>query len=178
MFISKTGSTYHMNFWNTNKGRQLKSEAAKKRKEENSKKYTSLIERLNELNEMGKVYGFIKDMYKVLITGSRPFTDKMHQSTIKALSRSEFDEAKMVEQKANAKGLIEKVNIVYNLVNELDGDKKQYYIDTYSAIPFVTSVKEQVEKRYWLSKKQMEGLNKVYKKYLKRKEKLDESNKR
>ena len=166
-----------MNFWNTNKGRQLKSEAAKKRKEEYSKKYTSLIERLNELNEMGKVYGFIKDMYKVLITGSRPFTDKMYQSTIEALSRSEFDEAKMVEQKANAKGLIEKVNIVYDLVTQLDSNKKQYYIDTYSAIPFVESVKEQVEKRYWLSKKQMEGLNKVYKKYLKRKEKLDENNK-
>ena len=29
--------------------------------------------------------------------------------------------------------------------------------------------------KYWLSKKQMETLNKVYKKYLKRKEKLDEN---
>ena len=169
--------SYMMNFWNTKKGRQLKSSAAQKRKEEYNKKYTSLIKKLNELNEMGKVYGFIQDMYKILITGSRPFTEKMHQSTIKALSRSEFDEAKMVEQKANAKGLIEKVNTVYNLVVELDDKKDSYYITNYSAIPFVTSVKEQVEKRYWLSKKQMETLNKVYKKYLKRKEKLDESNK-
>jgi hypothetical protein len=164
-----------MNFWDTNKGKQLKSDAAKKRKEEYSKKYTSLIERLNELNKMGKVYGFIKDMHRILITGSRPFTEKMHQSMIKALSRSEFDEAKMVEQKANAKGLIEKVNIVHDLVMQLDKDKASYYKATYSAIPFVESVKEQVEKRYWLSKKQMETLNKVYKKYLKRKEKLDAS---
>ena len=164
---------HNMNFWNTNKGRQLKSEAAKKRKEEYSKKYAKLIKRLDELNKIGKVYGFIKDMHRVLITGSRSFTDKMYQSTIKALSRSEFDETKIIEQKANAKGLIEKVNIVYNLVTELDGDKKQYYIDTYSSIPFVTSIKEQVEKRYWLSKKQMEHLNKVYKKHLKRKEKLN-----
>ena len=166
-------STHNMNFWNTNKGRKLKSDAAKKRKEEYSKKYTSLIKRLNELNKMGKVYGFIKDMHRILITGSRPFTDQMHASTISALSRSEFDEAKMVEQKANARGLIEKVNIVYDLVIELDDKKNSYYIANYSAIPFVTSVKEQVEKRYWLSKKQMETLNKVYKKYLKRKEKLD-----
>ena len=109
-------------------------------------------------------------MPRILITGSRPFTEKMHQSTIEALDRPEFDEAKMVEQKANAKGLIEKVNIVYDLVTQLDSNKKQYYIDTYSAIPFVTSVKEQVEKSYRLSKKQMEGLNKVYKKYIKMKE--------
>jgi len=168
-------SANYMNFWNTKKGRQLKSEAAKKRKEEYSKKYTSLIDRLNELNEMGKVYGFIKDMHRVLITGSRPFTEKMHLSTLKALSRSEFDEAKMVEQKANAKGLIEKVNMVHDLVIGIDNEKDSFYITNYSAIPFVISVKEQVEKRYWLSKKQMETLNKVYKKYLKRKEKLDAS---
>ena len=90
MFISKTGSTHNMNFWNTKKGRQLKSNAAENRKEEYSKKYPTLIERLNELNKMGKVYGFIKDMHRVLITGSRAFTDQMHASTISALSRPEF----------------------------------------------------------------------------------------
>ena len=166
---------HNMNFWNTKKGRQLKSNAVKDRKEIYSKKYTSLIERLNELNKMGKLYGFIKDMHKVLVMGSRPFTEQMHQSTISALSRPEFDEAKMVEQKANAKGLIEKVNMVHDLVIEVDNEKDPYYITNYSAIPFAISVKEQVEKRYWLSKKQMETLNKVYKKYLKRKEKLDAS---
>lgn len=167
-----------MNFWNTKKGRQLKSNADKDRKEIYSKKYVNLIERLNELSKMGKLYGFVKDMHRVLVTGSRPFTDQMHASTISALSGSAFDEAKMVEQKASAKGLIEKVNIVHDLVIEVDNEKHSYYITNYSAIPFVTSVKEQVEKRYWLSKKQMETLNRVYKKYLKRKEKLDASNKR
>tara|TARA_Y100000310_G_C20523460_1_gene734843 strand:- start:355 stop:873 length:519 start_codon:yes stop_codon:yes gene_type:complete len=166
-------TTYPMNFWNTNKGRQLKSNAAKTRKEEYGEKYTFLIERLNDLNKMGKLYGFIKDMHEILSTGSRPFSENMYKATVNAISKPEFDEAKMVEQKADAKGLIEKANIVYNLVMELDSNKNQYYIDRYSAIPFVISVKEQVEKRYWLSKKQMEGLNKVYKKYLKRKEKLN-----
>ena len=63
--------------------------------------------------------------------------------------------------------------MVHDLVIDVDNKKDSYYVANYSAIPFVTSVKEQVEKRYWLSKKQMETLNKVYKKYLKRKEKLD-----
>ena len=167
-----------MNFWNTKKGRRLKSNAAKDRKEIYSKKYPTLIERLNELSKMGKLYGFIKNMRQVLITGSRPFTDQMHASTISALANPEFNEDKMVEQKASAKGLIEKVNIVHDLVIKVDNEKDSYYITNYSAIPFVISVKEQVEKRYWLSKKQMETLNKVYKKYLKRKEKLDASDKR
>ena len=171
-------STHDMNFWNTKKGRQLKSNADKDRREIYSKKYPMLIERLNELSKMGKLYGFVKNMHKVLITGSRPFTEQMHASTISALANPEFDEAKMVGQKANAKGLIEKVNMVHDLVIEVDNEKHSYYITNYSAIPFVTSVKEQIEKRYWLSKKQMETLNRVYKKYLKRKEKLDASNKR
>ena len=166
-----------MNFWNTRKGKQLKSNASSARKDVYGKKYEELIQKLTAINNMGRLYGFIKEMHTVLTTGSRPFTEKMYQSTIKALSRPEFDTVKMIEQKAKSKGLIEKVNIVYDLVMEVDGHKATYYQETYSAIPFVRSVKDQAEKKYWLSNKQMEGLNKVYKKYLKRKEKIDESNK-
>ncbi len=81
--------------------------------------------------------------------------------------------AVIIEHKSKAKVLIEKVNTVYNLVMQVDEDKASYYKENYSAIPFVRSIKDQVNKKYWLSKKQMETLNKVYKKYLKRKEKLD-----
>ena len=164
---------HNMNFWNTNKGRQLKSNAANKRKEEYSKKYKSLIERLDMLNKSGKVYGFIKDMHTVLTTGNRKFTENMYMSTLEILKKPEFDETKIIEQKSKARVLIEKVNTVYDLVMQVDEDKASYYKENYSAIPFVKSIKSQVEKKYWLSKKQMETLNKVYKKYLKRKEKLD-----
>ena len=163
----------NMNFWNTNKGRQLKSNAANKRKEEYGKKYPDLIVKLNKLNDMGKLYGFVKDMHKVLTIGSRKFTENMYKITLDILEKPEFDEIKMVEQKAKAKVLIEKVNKVYDLVMEVDERKHSFYQANYSAIPFVRSIKDQVNKKYWLSKKQMEALNKVYKKYLKRKEKLD-----
>jgi hypothetical protein len=82
-----------------------------------------------------------------------------------------------VEAKAAARDLIEKVNLVYNLVMDVDGDKKSYYRVNFSAIPFVESVKEQAENRYSLSKKQMMALNGVYKKYQIRKEKKEKNSK-
>ena len=160
-------------FWKTNKGRRLKGEASAKRVIENANKYADLTARLNKLHEDGALYGFTRDMYIVLTKGTRPFTEKMYKATVKAIERPEFDEVEMIKQKEKAKGLIEKVNIAYDLVMEIDGNKKQYYVENYSPIPFIESIKKQVEKKYWLSKKQMEGLNKVYKKYLKKKEKLD-----
>ena len=160
-------------FWKTNKGRRLKGEASARRVIENANKYADLTARLHELKYMGKLYGFVKEMHSILTKGTRPFTEKMYKATVKAIERPEFDEVAMIEQKEKAKGLIEKVNIAYDLVMEIDGNKKQYYVENYSPIPFIESIKKQVEKKYWLSKKQMEGLNKVYKKYLKKKEKLD-----
>ena len=59
---------------------------------------------------------------------------------------------------------------VLDLVNEVDGDKNDYYIQNYSALPFIMSIRNQFESRMKISPKQMEGLNKVYKKYKKRKE--------
>ena len=141
-------------------------------------RHTELFEKLNNLNEQNKLpeRGFVRDMYNILNTGYRPFTEKMYDATVKALKHTRFlDEAELIEKKAAAQDLIEKINLVYNLVMDVDGDKKPYYQITYSAIPFVESVKEQVEKRYSLSKKQMQALNKVYKKYQIRKEKKEKN---
>ena len=136
-------------------------------------KHTELFERLDHLNEQGRLYGFMKDMYNVLNTSHRPFTEKMYNATIKGLERPEFDEVAYVKQKADAKELIEKVNLVYSLVTECDKDKSVQYQVSYSALPFVESIKEQVEKKFWISSKQKAGLNKVYARYRKQKEKTD-----
>ena len=145
-------------------------------------RHNELFEKLNNLNEQNKLpeRGFVRDMYNILNTGYRPFTEKMYDATIKALKHmgAKFlDEVELVEAKAAAQDLIEKVNLVYNLVMDVDGDKKSYYRVNFSAIPFVESVKEQAEKRYSLSKKQMQALNKVYKKYQIRKEKKEKNSK-
>ena len=143
-------------------------------------KHTELFEKLNNLNEQNRLpeRGFVRDMYNILNTSYRPFTEKMYDATVKVLKHTRFlDEAELIEKKAAAQDLIEKINLVYNLVMDVDSDKKPYYQATYSAIPFVESVKEQAEKRYSLSKKQMMALNKVYKKYQIRKEKKKKNSK-
>ena len=52
----------------------------------------------------------------------------------------------------------------------MDEGKDDYYVRNFSAKPFVTSIMGQLKKRGKLSEKQMVGLNKVYKKYIKMKE--------
>ena len=136
-------------------------------------KHTELFERLDHLNEQGRLYGFMKDMYNVLNTSHRPFTEKMYNATIKGLERPEFDEVAYIKKKADAQEMIQKVNLVYDLVMGCDGDKSSQYQATYSAMPFVQSIKEQVEKKYWLSPKQKAGLNKGYARYRKQKENAD-----
>ena len=56
---------------------------------------------------------------------------------------------------------------------EMDSKRGMHYQINYSALPFVESVKEQVEKKFWLSPKQKQGLTKVYKRYIKRKENVN-----
>ena len=58
-------------------------------------------------------------------------------------------------------------------VKEVDEGKDPYYVANYSALSFVTSIMGQLKKRGKLSEKQMAGLNKVYKKYIKMKENKD-----
>ena len=92
-------------------------------------RHTELFEKLNNLNEQNRLpeKGFVRDMYNILNTGYRPFTEKMYDATIKALKymgAKFLDEAELVETKAAARDLIEKVNLVYNLVMDVDGDKK------------------------------------------------------
>ena len=161
------------NFFKTNKGKAILSKSNRNRAAEHRKDYPDLTNRLDELAKEGRLWGFGKEMHSVLKNGSRPFTRKMQDATTNFLARPEFDETTMTERKAAAKPLLEKVNLVYNLVSEVDADKDPYYIERYSALSFVKSVKKQVKIRHKLSPKQMEALNKVYKRYLKRKEKID-----
>ena len=62
---------------------------------------------------------------------------------------------------------------MWELVAEIDEEKDDYYLQNFSALPFVNSIKDQAQKNLRLSPKQMEALNKVYKKY---KEKFDKKN--
>ena len=100
---------------------------------------------------------FLIDMYTILITGSRKITPKMESAIIngitKCKSNPNFNEDVRTEVEAKLKPILEKIVMVERLA-EQKGDR---------ALRFVQNVKTYVKANYRITKKQMEGLNKVYK---------------
>ena len=109
------------------------------------------------------------DMYTILITGSRKMTPKMIEAVRKNMSSTQYDPIKMIERQEKIKPILEKINMVLTLIKEVDEGKDDYYIKNYSPLSFVTSIMNQLKTKGSLSEKQMAGLNKVYKRYMKMK---------
>ena len=100
---------------------------------------------------------FLIDMYTILITGSRKVTPKMAAAIKKSIEKCKNSPAYNSDLKEEAqlkiKPIIEKIIFVEQLA-EQKGDR---------ALEFVQNVKEYVKNNYRITKKQMAGLNKVYK---------------
>ena len=100
---------------------------------------------------------FLTDMYLILVTGSRKVTPKMataiKTSIEKCKNNPAYNPELQAEAEAKLKPIFEKIVMVERLA-ESKNDKAQ---------TFVRSVKQYVQMNYRITKKQMEGLNKVYK---------------
>jgi hypothetical protein len=100
---------------------------------------------------------FLIDMYTIMITGSRKITPKMASAIRNSIEKCKNNPLYNPELKAEAmeklKPILEKIVMVERLA-EAKNDKAQ---------TFVRSVKQYVQMNYRITKKQMEGLNKVYK---------------
>ena len=100
---------------------------------------------------------FMVEMYTILVTGSRKITTKMIDAIRNGIKRCNnnprFNDVVRAEQEAKLKPILEKIVMVERLA-EKKNDKAQ---------TFVRSVKQYVQMNYRITKKQMEGLNKVYK---------------
>ena len=96
-------------------------------------------------------------MYTILITGSRKITPKMATAIRNSIEKCKNNPLYNPELKTEAmeklKPILEKIVMVERLA-EKKNDKAQ---------TFVRSVKQYVQMNYRITKKQMEGLNKVYK---------------
>ena len=97
------------------------------------------------------------EMYTVLITGSRKITPKMANAIMNGIKRCNnnprFNDVLRIEQEAKLQPIMEKIIMVEKLA-ESKNDK---------ALGFIQNVKEYVKTNYRVTKKQMEALNKVYK---------------
>ena len=100
---------------------------------------------------------FLVDMYTILITGGRKITPKMATAIRNSIEKCKNNPLYNPELKAEAmeklKPILEKIVMVERLA-EAKNDKAQ---------TFVRSVKQYVQMNYRITKKQMEGLNKIYK---------------
>jgi hypothetical protein len=153
--------------------RKPKPETMKKNREENMKLYSTEIKWLKENLTLLKDDKFMIDMYTILITGSRKMSPKMISAVRTNMNSPQYDVVTMIERQEKIKPILEKINMVLELVKEVDEGKDPYYVANYSPLSFVTSIMSQLKKRGKLSEKQMGGLNKVYKKYMKMKENKD-----
>ena len=139
--------------------RKPKPETMQKNRESYAEAYKEEIKWLKEnLQTLTEVKNsFLIDMYQILITGSRKVTPKMifaiKNSIEKMKIHPKFNPVSKVEAEAKLKPMLEKIAMVERLAEE-KGDR---------ALEFVQSVKQYVKNNYRITKKQMEGLNKVYK---------------
>ena len=153
--------------------RKTKPETKLKNREEYKKLYSTEIEWLKENLFILKDDKFMIDMYTILVTGSRKMSPKMIEAVRRNMNSPQYDTVHMIERQEKIKPILEKIQMVLELVKEVDEGKDAYYVANYSALSFVTSIMNQLKTRGKLSEKQMAGLNKVYKKYIKMKENKD-----
>ena len=152
---------------------KTKPETKRKNREEYKKLYSTEIKWLKENLNLLKDDKFMIDMYTILVTGSRKMTPRMIEVVRKNMDSPRYDPVAMIERQEKIKPILEKIHMVLELVKEVDEGKDAYYVANYSALSFVTSIMNQLKGRGTLSEKQMTGLNKVYKKYIKMKENKD-----
>ena len=100
---------------------------------------------------------FMIEMYTILVSGGRKITPKMADAIKNGIERCnnhpKFNPVSKTEAEAKLKPILEKIVMVERLA-EQKGDR---------ALRFVQNVKTYVKANYRITKKQMEGLNKVYK---------------
>ena len=100
---------------------------------------------------------FMIEMANILVTGSRKITPKMGDAIKNGISRCnnnpKFNTVLQIEAEAKLKPILEKIAMVEKLA-ESKNDK---------ALGVIQNVREYVTNNYRVTKKQMEALNKVYK---------------
>ena len=142
------------------------------RKLDYSKTYNKEIKWL-ESNVYAKNNSFLMEMLEILKSGSRNFTEKMVKAVHKSMRNPAYDVAKRIELEAKVGSIKQRLQMIEELVYKVDEFKSEFYVDNYSPIKFVRSLKSQLERNLTLSPKQLGALNKVYKRYIKMLDKIE-----
>tara|TARA_R100000008_G_C3550323_1_gene150020 strand:+ start:422 stop:916 length:495 start_codon:yes stop_codon:yes gene_type:complete len=100
---------------------------------------------------------FLLEMYQILITGNRKVTPKMAKTIQTSIEKCKNDPRYNPELKEAADEKIKPILAKINIVKVMAETKQDY------SIKFIDDVLVYVRANYKITKKQMEGLNKVYK---------------
>ena len=142
--------------------RKASPETIKKRQAEYQEQFSRQIEWFEKNMHLIRDNSFLVDMYSILVTGSRPVSQKMLSSINAAMNNWRYDPVKRAEKEERLKPILEKISVLKDMVEAVDGNR----INTrYSAYSFVQSLLDQAKSRLSLSEKQMKALGKCYKKY-------------
>ena len=138
--------------------RKPKPETMKKNRELYKELYKDEIKWLSDnFDKIQKHNKFLLDMCMILKTGGRKITPKMESAIKNSINKCKnnplYNEVARIEQEAKLQPILEKVAMVERLA-ESKNDR---------ALEFIQNVKEYVTNNYRITKKQMEALNKVYK---------------
>ena len=100
---------------------------------------------------------FLIEMYMIMVTGNRRFTDKMLSATRKSIkncmNNPNYNVLLKTEADEKIRPIMAKINIVL-----AQSEAKEH-----RSIGFIESIKDYVLKNYRITPKQMESLNKIYK---------------
>ena len=100
---------------------------------------------------------FLIEMYMIMVTGNRRFTDKMLSATRKSIkncmNNPNYNVLMKTEADEKIRPILSKINIVL-----VQAESKGH-----RGIGFIESIKDYVLKNYRITPKQMESLNKIYK---------------
>ena len=100
---------------------------------------------------------FLIEMYMILVTGNRRFTDKMLSATRKSIKKCmnnpNYNVLMKTEADEKIRPILSKINIVL-----IRAEAKEH-----RSIEFIENIKDYVLKNYRITQKQMEALNKIYK---------------
>ena len=139
--------------------RKPKPETMRKNREKYTNTYKDEIEWLKDnVSALTQFKNrFLLEMYQILITGSRKITPKMESAIINGITKCKNDPRYNEELKKEADNKLKPILAKINMVKAMAEAKDDYSVD------FITDVERYVRRNYRITRKQMAGLNKVYK---------------
>ena len=100
---------------------------------------------------------FLLDMYSYLVSGSRKITPKMGNTIKTSIEKCKNNPLYNKELREEADKKLQPILNKVKMVKSMAESKNDYSLD------FITNVESYVKSNYRITKKQMAGLNKIYK---------------